>query len=234
MRKCTLALVAWLLAARLAAQNEGEKRFPYLQERRGSWLVGAEIGDGQLHLASDQFHGNRNATLGFGILGLHSLTERVRIGAEFMGWGKPTDAPEIRPGRVVKGVGNAFGVVDVFPSGGVPVFVRAGAGFAEYYTSNPFDPDSRGWSWTAGAGYVIPIIDVWDLRLVPMVDYAAGRLGDVDNLTTPQIGQRYSRWSNSRLPSSGASLGADTDSGETLTASPSAGGVGRTGVGRLT
>jgi hypothetical protein len=100
--------------------------------------------------------------------------------------------PGIRPGKVVKGVGNVFGVVDVFPSGRVPVFVRAGAGFAEYYTSNPFDPDSRGWSWTAGAGYVIPIIDVWGLRLVPMVDYAAGRLGDVDNLTTPQIGQRYS------------------------------------------
>ena len=47
-----------------------------------------------------------------------------------------------------------------------------------------------GGGWTAGVGYEIPLTE--NLRLAPMVDYAAGSLGDVRNAITVEIGRCYS------------------------------------------
>jgi hypothetical protein len=152
------------------------------------WWVGLELGDGQLELTSDQFNGTRNPTFGLGFVGGHSLGNRARIGLELNGW-LLQSFNNFNP-AVGESVSNVLVVVDAFPMRRTPLFLRAGPGVALYQNNRPGGFNGSGWSWTAGAGYEIPLTERFGLA--PIVDYAAGSLGDVHNLVAMETGRRYS------------------------------------------
>lgn len=91
---------------------------------------------------------------------------------------------------VGESVSNVLAVVDAFPIRKAPIFLRVGPGLALYQNNRPGGFGGSGWAWTAGMGYEIPISE--NLRLAPMVDYAAGSLGDVRNAIAAEMGRRYS------------------------------------------
>jgi hypothetical protein len=152
------------------------------------WWVGLELGDGQIKLTSDQFRGTRNPAFALGFVGGHSLGNRVRIGLELKGW-LLQSFNNSNP-AVGESVSNVLGLVDAFPIRKTPIFLRAGAGLALYQNNRPGGSNSSGWSWTAGVGYEIPLTE--NFGLAPIVDYAAGSLGDVRNIITVETGRRYS------------------------------------------
>ncbi len=152
------------------------------------WWIGFELGDGQIKLTSDQFSGTRNPAFALGFVGGHSLGNRARIGLELNGW--LLQSFNNNNPAVGESVSNVLGVVDAFPIRKAPIFLRAGAGLALYTNNRPTGFNSNGWSWTAAAGYEIPVTE--NLGLTPIVGYAAGSLGDVRNIITVQTGRRYS------------------------------------------
>jgi len=152
------------------------------------WWIGAEFGDGQLKLTSDQFGGTREAAFGLGFVGGHSLGNRARIGLELNGW--LLQASSLNNPAVGEGVSNVLVVVDAFPIRKVPLFLRAGPGVALYHNNRPGAFNGSGSSWTAGVGYEIRLAEKFGLA--PIVDYAAGSLGDVRNIIAVQTGRRYS------------------------------------------
>ena len=152
------------------------------------WWVALELGDGQLKLTSDQFNTNRNPAFALGFVGGHSLGNRARIGLELNGW--LLQAFNTNNPAVGESVSNVLAVVDAFPIRKTPIFLRAGPGLALYQNNRPGGFGGSGWAWTAGVGYEIPLTE--NLRLAPMVDYAAGSLGDVRNAIAVEIARRYS------------------------------------------
>ena len=87
-------------------------------------------------------------------------------------------------------VGNMLVVLDAFPFRKTPIFLRAGPGSHCIKTTALTGANGRGWFRTAGAGYEIPSTE--KLGLAPIVDYAAGSLGDVRNTLAVETGRRYS------------------------------------------
>jgi hypothetical protein len=152
------------------------------------WWIGFELGDGQIKLTSDQFSGTRNPAFALGFVGGHSLGNRARIGLELNGW-LLQSFNNSNP-AVGESVSNVLGVVDAFPARKTPLFLRAGAGLALYQNNRPGGFNGSGWSWTAGVGYEIPLTE--NFGLAPIVDYAAGSLGDVRNIISVETGRRYS------------------------------------------
>ncbi len=152
------------------------------------WWLGFELGDGQIKLTSDQFSGTRNPAFALGFLGGHSLGNRARIGLELNGW--LLQSFNLNNPAVGESVSNVLVVVDAFPIRKTPLFLRAGPGLALYQNNGPGGFNSSGWSWTAGVGYEIPLTE--NFGLAPIVDYAAGSLGDVRNIISVETGRRYS------------------------------------------
>ena len=152
------------------------------------WWIGLELGDGQIKLTSDQFSGTRNTAFELGFVGGHSLGNRARIGLELNGW-LLQSFNNSNP-AVGESVSNVLGVVDAFPARKTPLFLRAGAGLALYQNNRPGGFNGSGWSWIAGVGYEIPLTE--NFGLAPIVDYAAGSLGDVRNIIAVETGRRYS------------------------------------------
>jgi len=152
------------------------------------WWVALELGDGQLKLTSDQFNTNRNPAFALGFVGGHSLGNRARIGLELNGW--LLQAFNTNNPAVGESVSNVLAVVDAFPIRKRPLFLRAGPGLALYQNNRPTGANGSGWAWTAGVGYEIPLTQ--QFGLAPIVDYAAGSLGDVRNTIPVQTGRRYS------------------------------------------
>jgi hypothetical protein len=152
------------------------------------WWVGFELGDGQIKLTSDRLGGTRNPAFALGFVGGHGLGNRARLGLEVNGWllqSFNTSNP-----AVGESVSSVFGIIDAFPIRKTPIFLRAGAGLALYQNDRPGGSNGSGGSWTAGAGYEISLTK--NFGLAPVVDYAAGRLGDVRNVIPAQTGRRYS------------------------------------------
>jgi hypothetical protein len=152
------------------------------------WWIGFELGDGQIELTSDQFSGTRNPAFALGFVGGHSLGKQARIALEVNGW-LLQSFNNSNP-AVGESVTNVLGLVDAFPIRKTPIFLRAGAGLALYQNNRPTGSNGSGWSWTAGVGYEIPLTK--NFGLAPIVDYAAGSLGDVRNVITVETGRRYS------------------------------------------
>lgn len=152
------------------------------------WWIGAEFGEGQFQLNSDQVHRNRKATFALGFVGGHSLGNRARIGLELNGW--LLQAFNLNDPTVGESVSNALVAVDAFPIRKVPFFLRAGTGGAFYQNNRPEGFGGSGWCWTTGVGYEIRLGK--NFGLAPMVNYSAGSFGEVRNVTTIETGRSYS------------------------------------------
>jgi hypothetical protein len=152
------------------------------------WWVALELGEGQLKLTSDQFNTARDPVFALGFVGGHSLGNRARIGLELNGW--LLQSFNLNNPAVGESVSNVLALVDVFPIRKTPIFLRAGPGLALYQNNRPGGFNGTGWSWTAGVGYEIPLAEKFGLA--PIVDYAAGSLGDVRNTLAVETGRRYS------------------------------------------
>ena len=152
------------------------------------WWVALELGDGQLKLTSDQFNTTRHPAFALGFAGGHSLGGRARIGLELNGW--LLQSFNLNNPAVGESVSNVLAVADVLPIRKTPIFLRAGSGLALYQNNRPGGFGGTGWSWTAGVGYEIPLTK--QFGLAPIVDYAAGSLGDVRNTLAVETNRRYS------------------------------------------
>lgn len=164
----------------------------YAQERKEAtvrpWWIEFGLGDGQIKLTSDQLGGTRNPAFALAFVGGHSLGNRARVGVEVNGW--LLESFNNNNPAVGESVSNVLALVDAFPIRKTPLFLRAGAGRALYQNNRPGGFDGSGWSWTAGVGYEIPVTG--NFGLAPIVDYAAGSLGDVRNIITVETGRHYS------------------------------------------
>ncbi len=152
------------------------------------WWVALELGDGQLKLTSDQFNTTRHPAFALGFAGGHSLGNRARIGLEMNGW--LLQSFNLNNPAVGESVSNVWVVADALPIRKTPIFLRAGSGLALYQNNRPGGFGGTGWSWTAGVGYEIPLTK--QFGLAPIVDYAAGSLGDVRNILAVETNRRYS------------------------------------------
>ena len=153
-----------------------------------AWWVEAEIGEGQLSLASDQTHRQRTPTFALGFSGGHRLGSQARVGLEMNGW--LLQASNLNDPTVGEGVSNVLGVIDVFPARKTPFFVRGGGGLAMYQNNRPGESGGTGWSWTGSAGYEVRVSE--RLGLAPSVGYAYGRFSDVRNPIKVETGRHYS------------------------------------------
>ena len=89
-----------------------------------AWWAGGEIGEGQLSLSSDQVHRDRTPTFALGIFGGHRLGDQARVGLEMNGW--LLQASNLNDPTVGESVSNVLGVIDVFPTRKIPLFIRGG------------------------------------------------------------------------------------------------------------
>lgn len=153
------------------------------------WWVSWETGAGQLKLSSDQLQGGRTTTFAMGFAGGYRPVDMVRVGLHVNGW--LLQMFNYNDPTVGESVSNVGGVVDVFPARHRPLFARGGFGLSMYTNRRPLGVDGSGPGWEAGGGYEIPIHG--RIRLVPMVEWAAGRLGS-GSPDTPllQTGLHYS------------------------------------------
>ena len=153
-----------------------------------AWWAGGEIGEGQISLASDQIHRGRTPTFALGFFVGHRLADQARVGLEMNGW--LLQPSNLNDPTVGESVSNVLGVIDVFPTRKLPLFVRGGGGLAMYQNNRPAATGGTGWSWTGGAGYEIHFSP--RLGLAPMVQYAYGRFNDVRNPIMIETGRHYS------------------------------------------
>ena len=153
-----------------------------------AWWAGGEIGEGQISLVSDQVHHRRTPTLALGFFGGHRLGNQARIGLEMNGW--LLEASNLNDPTVGESVSNVLGVIDVFPSRKIPLFIRGGGGLAMYQNNHPEKWGGTGWAWTGGAGYEFRLSQ--RLGLAPMVGYAYGSFNNVRNPITVETGRHYS------------------------------------------
>lgn len=153
-----------------------------------AWWAGGEIGEGQLSLSSDQVHRDRRPTFALGFFGGHRLGNQARVGLEVNGW--LLQASNLNDPTVGEGVSNVLGVLDVFATRKIPLFVRGGGGLAMYQNNRPEGSAGKGWCWTGGAGYEIRVSE--RMGLAPIVQYAYGRFDDVRNPITVETGRHYS------------------------------------------
>jgi hypothetical protein len=166
---------------------------PYAQaqqpQRSSPWWVTGELGAGQIKLSSDRQQGNRVTTFAMGFAGGYQPTDRLRLGLHLNGW--LLQASDYYNPFVGENVSNVGGVVDLFPLGKNKLFARGGYGLSMYSIQRPAGTNGNGTGWEAGGGYEVPIRG--RIRLVPMVEYAAGTLGRGSSDTYPiQTGLRYS------------------------------------------
>ncbi len=180
MRVRGLLLILSLLLGSFAPVVRAQQERP--------WWAGVELGDGQLQLRSDQASQPRTSTMALGFAGGHTLGEHLRAGVEVNGW--LLQAFDLNNPAVGESVSNVWGIVDAFPAGKIPFFVRGGAGYSSYTINRPEGIGSSGWSWTAGAGYEFRVREI--LGLAPMVAYSAGDLGSVPAFIPPVTNRRYS------------------------------------------
>jgi hypothetical protein len=153
-----------------------------------AWWAGGEIGEGQLSLSSDQIHRDRTPTFALGFFGGHRLGDHARVGLEMNGW--LLQASNLNDPTVGESVSNVLGVIDVFPTHKIPLFLRGGGGLAMYQNNRPGESGGTGWSWTGGAGYEVRFSE--RLGFAPIVEYAYGRFDDVRNPITVEMGRHYS------------------------------------------
>jgi hypothetical protein len=152
------------------------------------WWVAGEFGEGQLKLSSDQQQGSRVSTFAMGFAGGRRIGDRVRVGLHLNGW--LLQAFNLNDPTVGESVSNVGGVFDVFPVRKRRLFGRGGVGWSSYTNNRPTGTNGNGLGWEVGGGYEIPLRG--QLCLAPMVEYAAGGLGDVHDPTAPQTGRRFS------------------------------------------
>jgi hypothetical protein len=187
MRRAAL-VVGCILGACLATSARGLQVVPATVQQDRPWWVTCEFGEGQLKLSSDQQQGNRTATFAMGFAGGRRLGDWARVGLHLNGWllqGFDLQNPAV--GESVSNVGGVFGF---FPSRKSRLFARGGVGWSEYTNNRPSGTNGNGLGWEVGGGYEIPLRG--QLGLAPMVEYAAGGLGDAYDPTAPQTGRRYS------------------------------------------
>jgi len=176
-------LIAMMFVAGFICPLRGEDDLPVRP-----WWVMAEFGAGHLQLTSRQTPGTPMARFAMGFAGGHSLGSHARIGLELNGWlMEPSSLND--PTRGIS-VSNTTAVVDVFPIRKLPLFLRGGTGAGVYQNNHPDADGGKGWCWTAGAGYELGLRK--HFRLVPMVAYSSGALGDAQSVPAVQSGRRYS------------------------------------------
>jgi hypothetical protein len=184
MNRPALAILIFIAMASLGvkpAQAQMDQNFR-------AWWAGGEIGEGQLSIASDQIHRGRTPTFALGFLGGHRLGEHARVGLEINGW--LLQASNLNDPTVGESVSNVLGVIDVFPTRKIPLFIRGGGGLAMYQNNRPAESGGKGWAWTGAAGYEVRFSE--RLGLAPTVQYAYGRFDDVRNPITVETGRHYS------------------------------------------
>lgn len=156
------------------------------QER--PWWASFDLGAGQLKLSSDQLAGNHFTTFAAGITGGHRITDWSRAGLHLNGW--LMQAFNLNDPTVGESVSSVNGIVDIFPVRKKPLFVRGGGGWSTYTNNRPAGTSGGGPGWEAGGGYEFRFL--WNARLVPTVQYAAGGLGSGFAPIVPGMGLRYS------------------------------------------
>ena len=116
------------------------------------------------------------------------MGDQARVGLEMNGW--LLQAFNLNDPTVGESVSNVFGVIDLFPTRKIPLFLRGGGGLAMYQNNRPAESGGTGWSWTGGAGYEVRFSE--RVGLAPIVEYAYGRFGDVSNPITVETGRHSS------------------------------------------
>jgi hypothetical protein len=153
------------------------------------WWVTVDLGAGQIKLSTDQQQGNRVTAFAMGFVGGYQPTDRLRLGLHFNGW--LLQASDFSNPMVGESVSNLSGIVDVFPLKRNGLFARGGFGRSMYTIERPSGTDGDGPGWETGVGYEIPMRG--RSRLVPMVEYAAGGLGNGSrDINVMQTGLHYS------------------------------------------
>ncbi len=156
------------------------------QVDRPWWLTFA-LGSGQLKLDSDEVQRDRVPALSVVFAGGHRVGSRVRAGVQLGGW--TLQAFNLNDPTVGESVSAAMALADVFPLRTHPLFVRGGVGIGTYTNNRPTGRNGSGFAWEGGGGYEIHLSR--SLRLVPMVQYCGGHLGQAGPLDS-QTNSRYS------------------------------------------
>ena len=175
-----LILMGLMLTTAGAAAAQGAP------ERAGFW-ASVQLGYGALETSSDQEPRDRQGTLALGFNLGASLNRHVRVGAQLSGWLQ--EGSDIWNPEKGESVSQVLAIVLVYPWSTRGLFLKAGAGRAIYTDHDPDGFGSSGWGATLAAGYDWPVGA--RLSLTPVVLYARGTLGDVDNALVTIHDRRY-------------------------------------------
>lgn len=151
------------------------------------WWLSLSLGDGQVKLQSDEQSSDRGSAFAIGFDLGRKIGPWARVGMEANGW--LLQAFDLNNPAVGESVGYVAAIGDALPSQRYPFFVRGGIGRSTYSGNRPNVDSGGGLDWLAGGGYEFPVSR--SLRLVPIVGYSAGNLGN-GGTPNPQTHFRYS------------------------------------------
>jgi hypothetical protein len=164
-RVAVVGLVLLLAASQVSAQAP---------RREGFWgSVGAGYGTAQLTCDNCGDVAREESVTGLLILG-GALSSSLLLGLELDAWVKSIDGDPFRLGSVT-------GILQWYPLGKTPFFVKGGLGLAyargDLRFPNSVFVDNAGLGYLVGLGYDVPIDG--NLLITPLASFYGGNVGDV-------------------------------------------------------
>jgi hypothetical protein len=155
-------------------------------ERKGFW-ADVLLGYGFLNRSSDHEPRKQQDTFAMAFDLGGTFSRYVRFGLELNGW--LLEANDDKDPAKGVSVSQTFFIAQVYPWPARGLFVKLGAGRADYTNHHPFEFGSSGRGVSIGSGYDLPVSkNIW---FTPHVDYCRGSLGSVENQLTTVHNRRY-------------------------------------------
>lgn len=185
--RCPFPVLSFVFGICLVSLLQAQEAPPPSAPVDSPWWVTFALGSGQLKLESDQLAKDRVPAFSVGFSVGRRVTQHLRAGLKAGGWTLQTF--DLNNPTVGESVGGVMAIADVFPLRNHPLFARGGIGYGTYTNNTPAGRNGSGLTWEGGGGYEIRLSR--SLRLLPMVEYCGGHLGNAGAFAG-QTNTRYS------------------------------------------
>jgi len=180
MRQASRVLFLGALLA-LAIPSVGRAETPAAV---GFWIAG-ELGYGSVAIDTDA-SSHSKGTLAMGVEGGYAFNRTVSVGLRLNGW--TLESSNLQDPAKGESISLFSAMVRVYPWADHGLFLRGGVGSLRYTNNHPGGFGGNGTGLFLGGGYEFPL---WRrLQIAPVLDYAWGKLDDVDNALATIHGRR--------------------------------------------
>ena len=148
-------------------------------EKAGGWWGGIDFGVASVSREYSVTADTRDTTFTLAFRGGYSWHPRLLVGVELGGWLlEATDYYDWPPQG--EGIQTSYGMAQLYPVSGSPVFLKAGWGHVRYWNERPGEGNASGTGTVVGAGYDFAMGS--NFYVSPLIEYAWGKY---DNALSP-------------------------------------------------